>query len=42
MEFPSTIRRRQCVMNFEAFQAKRNVSGVELRQFSTAFSVGVR
>jgi hypothetical protein len=43
MEFSHfTLNRFQCVMNFEAFQAKVNSRGVLSRQLRTASSVGVR
>jgi hypothetical protein len=35
-------RRFQCVMNFDAFQAKRKPGGVPSRQPATASCVGVR
>ena len=37
-----SVRRFQWVMNFEAFQANTNSSGVPSRQERTASSVGVR
>ena len=36
------LNRFQCVMNFDAFQAKRKSGGVWLRQVATASKVGVR
>jgi len=43
MEFSHfMLNRFQCVMNFEAFQAKVNLRGVLSRQLRTVASVGVR